>query len=117
VTGNPAGQLEVEVQRREPHAVVRVRGSAGMGDAEYLTSQLERLVESTGGVVVLDLAELTFISSAGLGALIRAHAKMHEGAGQIRLVHPQPFVRQVLKMTCLDRLFVIYASLDDALQV
>ena len=116
MTGESAGQLVVEVQRLDTHTVVRVRGSAGMGDAEYLTGQLEGLVESTSGTVVLDLAELKFISSAGLGALLRARAKRRPGAQQIRLVHPPPFVRQVLETTCLDRLFAICATLDDALQ-
>ncbi len=111
-----AKQLEVEVQRLGAAVVVRVRGSAGMGQADYLQDQLELLAEPAVGVVVLDLADLKFISSAGLGALLSARAKMRPHGGQIRLVNPQPFVRRILETTRLDQLFAISPSLDDALE-
>ena len=110
-----ANQLGLDVQRTGTAVVVRVRGSAGMGEAGYLKDQLEYLAESDVRVIVLDLADLSFISSAGLGALLSARARIGSLGGQIRLVHPQPFVRQILEVTHLNQLFVIFPNLDDAL--
>lgn len=71
MAGESANQLEMEVQRLSTATVVR-SGSAGMREADYLRDQLELLAESAVAMIVLDLAELEFISSAGLGAILSA---------------------------------------------
>jgi anti-anti-sigma factor len=116
MVGESAQQLDVEVQRLGAAAVVHVRGSAGMGQADYLRDRLEPLADPAVGVIVLDLADLEFISSAGLGALLSVRAKLRPHGGEIRLINPRPFVRRILETTRLDQLFAILPSLDDALE-
>ncbi|MGB2819929.1 MAG: STAS domain-containing protein [Phycisphaerae bacterium] len=115
MAGESANQLEMEVQRLSTATVVRMRGSAGMREADYLRDQLELLAESAVRTIVLDLAELEFISSAGLGAILSARAKARPHGGEIRLINPRPFVLRILETTRLDHLFAILPSLQDAL--
>ncbi len=78
--------------------IVRLRGELDMASADGLT---DRLVEIAGPIVVVDLADLSFVDSTGLSALIVTRNRM-EGNGDVLLVtRPQPNVRRVLEITGL----------------
>ena len=53
----------------------------------------------------IDLAEVGFIDSAGLGVLIGVLKRIREVGGEIELVHVQPAPRKVIEITGLDELF------------
>jgi anti-sigma B factor antagonist len=57
--------------------------------------------------ILLNLEGVDFIDSAGLGELVRAHASIRSHAGQLKLVKPSANVRNLLRMTKLDRVFDI----------
>lgn len=111
-----ARSLELEVRTTVSASVVRVRGSAGIGEAEEMRTVLENLASGPPGAIVLDLSEMDFICSSGLGAIIYAHLKARKHHGQIRLVNPQPKVLQLLETTRLTKLFSIYPTVEEALK-
>jgi len=57
--------------------------------------------------LVLRLAELSYLDSAGLGQLVNAYMDFSKAGGDVRLLAPSPRVRQLLKMTKLDTVFTI----------
>ena len=110
-----AEPLVVEVHRAGDAVVVRLAGSADGAEAEGLRARLEELADLGAGPIVMDLGNLAFICSAGLGALLGAYGRMGRRPGAVRLVHPQPFILRLLETTCLTRVFPVYSSVDDAL--
>jgi anti-anti-sigma factor len=56
---------------------------------------------------VVDLAEVPFIDSTGLGALISGLKAARRVEGDLRLAAPSPHVRKLLRLTTLDRVFTI----------
>ena len=108
--------LSLEVESVAGGVVVRLAGSAGMNDAEALQARLCELVTSQTGPVVLDLEELDFISSQGLGALIAVQVDHRRHRGPLRLVNPQPAIRDILNVTRLTQIFPLYDSATDALE-
>jgi anti-sigma B factor antagonist len=98
----------MEVDRVGETAVVRVRGSADMAEADKLKDQLELLAGQSVRLIVLELSALEFMGSSALGALLNAHAKLRRCGGQVRLVSPQPLVLRLLQTTCLTRLFAVF---------
>jgi anti-sigma B factor antagonist len=115
MSSQPPGELDMDVERRGPAAVVRVRGSAGMEEADQFRRRLEQLAEQPFAIIALDLGQLEFISSAGLGALISAHKKARPHEGRIRLVNPQPMILRVLETTRLTSVFEVFGTLEEAL--
>ena len=107
--------LELNVEDRGRAAVVRITGSAGMNEAEGLRRDLEQLASRAIPVIVLDLSDMEFISSLGLGAIISAHLKCRHHNGQIRLVKPRPAVLKLLETTRLTKLFPVYQTVEQAL--
>ena len=108
--------LELEIRQRGAGSVVYVRGSAGMSEADKLRCALETLTRLKASPIVLDLTDMDFICSAGLGAIIYGHLKGRHYQGQIKLVNPCPAVHQLLETTRLTKLFTLYDSVEEALR-
>lgn len=106
--------LHLDVTRRGDAAVVKVSGSVSLGDSEQLRERLEALAAEQVALIVLELSEMDFISSMGLGAIISGHLKCRHHHGQIKLVRPTRPVRELLEMTRLTKLFGIYDSIEQA---
>jgi anti-anti-sigma factor len=64
--------------------------------------------------VIIDLADVTFVDSSGLGALIVARKTARERGGSVSLVSPPPVVRRLLGSTRLHDIFDIHESLAEA---
>ena len=68
-------------------------------------------------IMVIDLAELGFISSTGLGGIVAAHVTCQKNGTKMFLVNPKPMVREVLEVTRLTTLFKICDTLEEAEQL
>ncbi|MCD6303810.1 MAG: STAS domain-containing protein [Planctomycetes bacterium] len=109
-------QLSTRVEHVGGAAVVRLRGSAGMREADLLGRELDQLMARPGKLLLLDMTELEFICSAGLGVLIRARGELRARGGRMMLAGLRPLVARLLETTRLTRLFEIYPTVDAALE-
>ena len=109
--------MRLSTQLRRSHTILRVEGSLMVGEtADALRSRIEGISASKGkGALVLDLEALDYLDSTGVGVLVGA-LKVFQAAGrQILLASPQRRVLAGLRVTHLDTLFPIHATLGDAL--
>jgi anti-sigma B factor antagonist len=110
-------RLRLKVEQHGTSTVVHVSGSAGMHEAATLRLQLEELTGKKVPRIILDLSEMSFISSEGLAAIILGHIRCRHFDGEIRLANPQLPIMRVLETTRLSTLFNIYPSVQQALVV
>ncbi|HZT13177.1 MAG TPA: STAS domain-containing protein, partial [Candidatus Baltobacteraceae bacterium] len=66
--------------------------------------------------IVVDLSQLEFLDSSGLGAIIGAHRRALEHGGCVRLVVNEGPIQRLLTITGLMRILSVYASLESALE-
>lgn len=64
--------------------------------------------------VVLDLSTVEFIDSSGLGAIVASMKQLGQGR-RLDLAGLHPIVEKVFRLTRMDTVFHLYASLDDAI--
>ena len=90
--------------------------AAGEIDAETVHGFDEVVTEaaSLSSHVVIDLAQVTFVDSSGLGALIVSRNTARDRSGSMSLVSPPPMVRRLLGSTQLTDAFPIYDTLAEA---
>lgn len=55
----------------------------------------------------IDLGETSYIDSCGIGTLIGLRKMVENRDGVVRVLNPQPSVRQILRLTQMDRVFEI----------
>jgi anti-sigma B factor antagonist len=65
--------------------------------------------------VVVDLIELTWMNSTGLGTLMSLYSIISKAGGKTTLANPSTKIASILKVTKLDRQFSIGQSLDEAI--
>jgi anti-sigma B factor antagonist len=88
--------------------VVDAVGRIALAEGAALLRDAARgLIEQGEKRIILNLASVDFIDSAGLGELVRTHASVHSHGGQLKLVKPSKHVHDLLKMTKLDRVLEI----------
>ena len=109
-------QLTLQSHNAGDVVVVRCRGRIVSGDeAAFLQSELEKLTELTKNVV-LQLAEVSYMDSGGLGALVRIFGRLRAARGDLKLCEMSSFVGQVLRATSLLSVFNTYASEREAVE-
>lgn len=64
--------------------------------------------------VVLDLTSVEFIDSSGLGAIVASMKQLGDGR-RLDLAGLHPIVEKVFRLTRMDTVFRLFASLDDAI--
>ncbi|RME81921.1 MAG: anti-sigma factor antagonist [Caldilineae bacterium] len=79
---------------------------------DFQTSILQNLPEN--GRVVLDMAQVTFIDSSGLGILVGLNRRLIRNGGELRLARPTRSVATVFEITRLHRFFEIYDTVEEA---
>jgi anti-sigma B factor antagonist len=67
-----------------------------------------------GSHLVIDMSEVPFLDSSGLGALIGAIRRVRELAGEVAVACNRPSVERMLRTTGFDRVVTIVESVEDA---
>ena len=87
-------------------------------DAQFASEfdkALDALTNNHKSYAIVDLAEVTFIDSAGLGALVRGMKHYLQNDGDLYLVNLQTPVRLLFEYTRMERAFKIFPTAADAL--
>lgn len=105
--------LVVRVEQGPAGPLVGVVGELDTLTAPDLRSRLAEVVPDAGAVLVVDLSGVTFLSSAGLSALMEAHQRGVEVGCDVRLVVGESTAR-VFALTGLAETLRLYGSVAEA---
>ncbi|NJP93997.1 STAS domain-containing protein [Nonomuraea sp. FMUSA5-5] len=105
--------LNVEVQRGDSDALVRLTGDLDKLTAPLLKDALVRLFTEGRVAVVIDAAELDFCDSSGLWVLVEHQRRVSAHAGSLGIVNVHGVLQRVLDVTGLKAAFdrVVLAEL------
>lgn len=108
--------MKVEVERHgNQQAVIKVSGRFDAYSADAFKVELQSVTAAGYIRLVVDLAEVPFIDSSGLSALVSVFKVVREQNGTLTLANTGPEVTMALQMTRLNRIFSIYADVPSAL--
>jgi anti-anti-sigma factor len=101
----PEAKIEFHIERQPYVLRVAIRGEASFDQAEVLAAQLLRVPLDGAWLVVLDLAELTCLSSLAIGALVSYRRGLGLRGVEVRLANVQAQVWLALESAGLGKLF------------
>jgi anti-sigma B factor antagonist len=107
--------LSVSSSERGSVTVVHVEGEIDVYTAPLLREVLDKQVAAGRTDLVVDLEKVTFMDSTGLGVLVGRLKLVRGQNGTLRIVSAQERILKVFKITGLDKVFHIYATVDEAL--
>ncbi len=95
--------------------VVEIEGRFDAVSAPPIKAELHRLIDAGSIRLVLNLAQMDFIDSAGLGVLVSCLRRTAAQGGDLRLAEVPPFCRSIFELTRLTRVFNVTESAEHAI--
>jgi len=100
------GAFEIDTVRAGPALWLRLSGELDLASVEKLEVAIRVAEESTARVIVIDLADLEFLDSAGLTVLLRAHTRTRQDGQRLRFVPSEhDGVTQLVAVTGTSEIF------------
>jgi anti-sigma B factor antagonist len=106
--------LSLNVSEREGWAILSVGGEVDVATAPRLREQLIDLVNGGHHRIVVDLSDVEFLDSTGLGVLVGALKRVRTQDGDLALVCTESRILKVFEITGLTKVFTMYESVDEA---
>jgi anti-sigma B factor antagonist len=101
-----ANVLTVSIERKETTAIVKLRGKLLSGMGGPLCAKVTPLIPECKRIV-LDLCEVSYMDSMGLGTLVRLYVSAKSGGCSLELIHLGKRVRELMGVTHLLGVFTI----------
>jgi anti-sigma B factor antagonist len=105
-TSSKAGSSTRQV---EGVTIVDLRGKIDFGDGSATLRQtLADLMAGEAKKVLLNMKEVDFVDSSGIGEMVRGHVHLAKIGGQLKLVNLSKHMNMLLQVTHLNKVFEIF---------
>jgi anti-sigma B factor antagonist len=114
-THNHHEDLQLHVRVADGIQVFTLNGSLDIATSPMVRAALLEASARGDHRLIVDLTEVEFLDSTGLGALIGAQRRAKEFSGEVRLVVKEGQILRLLRITGLLKVFAVFATMDAAL--
>lgn len=107
--------MELEVTTREigEYTIVKLKGEVDIYTAPSLRETIVNTVEKGRYMIVVDLDEVDFLDSTGLGVLVGGLKRVKQHDGELGIICNQENILRIFKITGLTKIFKVYKSADE----
>ena len=96
-----------------PGALIVARGELDVQSVDELRARLNEAIDAGNKRIVMDLAEVSFIDSLSLSALVGARRKLGD-EGRLAVVAVHEYVRLILQATGLEQVLDVFETRAEA---
>jgi anti-sigma B factor antagonist len=103
----------MKISRDDKNGVVvlQVAGKLmGGPDADSFQDQIKQILDGGGRKILVDLGDVSWVNSTGLGILIAGHSTVTKSGGELKLCKVSRRVESILMVTRLNMIFESYAD-------
>ena len=107
----------MDIQKKEEGsvAVLKLRGRLDLASGATLKEEIKSLSGSDLTLIHLNLEEVDFINSSGLGVLVSIMKEIRMQKGRLTLSNLASYVQEIFEITQLSHIFEIFTSEEEAL--
>lgn len=95
--------------------VLRVAGRMDAESAAAFETECEACIAEGFTKLVIDLGSLSYVSSMGLGAIVKIAKQLRDSGGEVRICCLTGLVRQLFEITRLNHVFPPHDTVESAL--
>lgn len=107
--------MNYDINEKYNCVVIELNGKVmGGPDAKTFRKDLDELIEEGKKNVVVDLTNVKFMNSSGLGILIGGLKKMNKAGGDLKICGATDKIESLLMVSQLTKIFDDYDTLDEA---
>jgi len=108
--------MDVKTNETENGVVITLEGEMMLGyEANDFHEAIENAIDNDKKKIVVDLSNVQFISSWGIGILMYGYTTATNKGGEFKLAAVSEKINEILSKTKLDTVFDKYASVEEAL--
>jgi anti-anti-sigma factor len=111
-----ASEFEVEIERGEGSAVVRVSGEFDLAATHAVEEALLSVEDGQCRVIVLDLREVSFLDSTGLRTITSADHRARDAGHELRIVRGPEQIQKLLYVTGMDKILPLVDDPEESLE-
>ncbi len=101
----------VSVRQAGDVSIVDLAGRVTLGvGASQMRDAIKKLAQSGAKNILVNLQDVTYLDSSGVGELVSAYASVTHAGGRIKLMHAQSIVKQLSQAT---KLYTVFATCED----
>lgn len=108
--------LDISIQEEHPHHIIKIQGEIDASNSVQLDEKIRELAEQGSRSILVDGAQLEYISSAGLGVFMSYLEEFQEKEIQLKIYGLTPKVFEVFRILGLDQLISILPTKEAAQQ-
>jgi anti-sigma B factor antagonist len=108
--------LEITQESVNDLLVLHLEGELDTYNCGQLRSTLVEHVDAGRNRIIVDMSQVQYIDSTGLGSLVGGLKRVSEHGGVMRIVCANPQILKVFEITSLDKVFPIFKTLKEALE-
>ncbi|HTP66527.1 MAG TPA: STAS domain-containing protein [Geobacteraceae bacterium] len=109
--------MNLKIEKKNDVLVINVKEERlDAHNSGELKSEMQKQFEEGRKNILVDLKDVRFIDSSGLGALVSGFKNAISHQGNLKLSSLQPQVKSMFELTRLHRVFEIFASASEALE-
>ncbi len=109
--------MKIEQEARGRTLIIRLGGELDVKTAPEFRETTEAAIDRHApNHLVLNLGEVSFVDSTGLGAILGRYRRLQQSAGRMSLVAPAPNVRRVMELSGIFKIMAAYRSEERALE-
>jgi anti-sigma B factor antagonist len=109
--------MKVKIDERYQTAIIELKGNlVGGENAQMFREKLYELIEKKRVNVVVDMSDVKFVNSSGIGILISGFTTIKNAGGELKLARISDKVEGVLNITRLNKIFHIYPTVEEAVK-
>lgn len=105
--------MEITIDRGDGYVIYRPGGDLDAYNADGFRNTVSD--NTNPDIVVIDLSEVSFLDSTGLGCLIGAVRRTREAGGEVAVCSASPFLDRILQTVGFDRIVPVTETVDAAL--
>lgn len=106
--------MEITEHERDEVTIFTLDGRVDSEGAVDLDLALQAATSAGKNKLILDMAAVRYINSAGLRTLADVLTQVRQQEGDLKLVNPHPRVARVLQIIGFDKFFAIHDTIDEA---
>ena len=107
--------MEIKLTESNGVAILNLQGRLDLSSGSALKEQIKTLFNEDKTNVHLNLADVEFINSSGLGSLVSIMKETRLRKGRLTLSNLASYVQEIFDITQLSHIFEIYATQEEAL--
>lgn len=106
--------LRIDIEEEGSRRVVKLSGECDLSTATQLQDALSPMRSPDVDEVIIDVSDLSFMDSTGLGVLVGALKRLRENNGSFKVAGAKGAVARVLEVSGLDRIIPQFPDVESA---